>query len=395
MRKQLMGILEARKDEMIQFRRYLHENPELSFKEEKTAQYIADFYNGKDVEVQRNVGNGYGIIVTIKGGKPGKTIALRADFDALPILEETELPFKSKNEGVMHACGHDGHTAYLMILADCLIQLKDHIPGTIKIIHQHAEEVPPGGAKSIVDSGLLDGVNNIFGIHLLPVAPAGHVGYHSGFSFAGRSYFKLWIQGIGGHGSSPHRANDAIVAGAYFVTAIQTIISRRLNPFDAGVITIGSFDGKGTFNVIKDRVELEGDIRYMTAETKGIIEKEVRRIVSGIEAEFGVQCELTYTSDYPPLYNDPQVTAAVKESLESANDPDIKEVEEYPMMSPSDDFAYYLEKIPGCYFYIGCTPKGVEKPFFNHHPKFDIDEDSLIVAAKSVGYVVCGYYGLE
>ncbi len=388
-------MLEARKDEMIQIRRYLHENPELSFKEEKTAQYIADYYNGKDVEVQRNVGNGYGIIVTIRGGKPGKTIALRADFDALPILEETKLPFKSKNEGVMHACGHDGHTAYLMILADCLIQLKDQIPGIIKVIHQHAEEVPPGGAKSIVDSGLLDDVDNIFGIHLLPIAPAGHVGYHSGFSFAGRSYFKLGIQGVGGHGSSPHRANDAIVAGAYFVTAVQTIISRRLNPFDAGVITIGSFDGKGTFNVIKDHVELEGDIRYMTMETKGIIEKEVRRIVSGIEAEFGVQCELTYTSDYPPLYNDPEVTAAVKESLESANDPDIKEVEEFPMMSPSDDFAYYLEKIPGCYFYIGCTPKGVEKPFFNHHPKFDIDEDSLIIAAKSVGYVVCGYYGLE
>lgn len=390
-----MELLESRKDEMIQIRRYLHENPELSFKEEKTAQYIADYYNGKVVEVQRNVGNGYGIIVTINGGKPGKTIALRADFDALPILEETELPFKSKNEGVMHACGHDGHTAYLMILADCLIQLKDQIPGTIKIIHQHAEEVPPGGAKSIADSGVLDDVDNIFGIHLLPIAPAGHVGYHSGFSFAGRSYFKLGIQGVGGHGSSPHRANDAIVAGAYFVTAVQTIISRRLNPFDAGVITIGSFDGKGTFNVIKDRVELEGDIRYMTVETKGIIEKEVRRIVRGIEAEFGVQCELTYTSDYPPLYNDPEVTAAVKESLESANDPDIKEVKEYPMMSPSDDFAYYLEKIPGCYFYIGCTPKGVEKPFFNHHPKFDIDEDSLIIAAKSVGYVVCGYYGLE
>ncbi|MFD0825528.1 M20 family metallopeptidase [Neobacillus sp. M.A.Huq-85] len=395
MRKQLIEMLEGRKDEIIQIRRYLHENPELSFKEEKTAQYIADYYNGKDVEVQRNVGNGYGIIVTINGGKPGKTIALRADFDALPILEETELPFKSKNEGVMHACGHDGHTAYLMILADCLIQLKDQIPGSIKIIHQHAEEVPPGGAKSIVDSGVLDDVDNIFGIHLLPIAPAGHIGYHSGFSFAGRSYFKLGIQGVGGHGSSPHRANDAIVAGSYFVTAVQTIISRRLNPFDAGVITIGSFDGKGTFNVIKDRVELEGDIRYMTVETKGIIEKEVRRIVSGIEAEFGVQCELTYTSDYPPLYNDPEVTAAVKASLESANDPDIKEVEEYPMMSPSDDFAYYLEKIPGCYFYIGCTPKGVEKPFFNHHPKFDIDEDSLIVAAKSVGYVVCGYYGLE
>ncbi len=241
MRKQLKKMLEARKDEIIHIRRYLHENPELSFKEEQTAQYILDFYKGKDVEIQSNVGNGHGIIVTIKGGKPGKTIALRADFDALPILEETGLPYKSKNEGVMHACGHDGHTAYLMVLADCLIQLKDEIPGTIKIIHQHAEEVPPGGAKSIVDSGKLNDVENIFGIHLLPMAKAGNVGYHSGYSFAGRSYFKLGIQGVGGHGSSPHLANDAIVAGSYFVTAVQTIISRRLNPMDMGVITIGSF----------------------------------------------------------------------------------------------------------------------------------------------------------
>jgi amidohydrolase len=395
MKKELMRMLEDRKDEMIQIRRYLHENPELSFHEEKTAQYILDFYKGKNVEIQSNVGNGHGIIVTIKGGKPGKTIGLRADFDALPIVEETGLPFKSKNEGVMHACGHDGHTAYLLILADCLIQLKEKIPGTIKIIHQHAEEVPPGGAKSIVDSGALDTLDNIFGIHLLPMHSAGVIGYHSGFSMAGRSYFKLGIQGVGGHGSSPHMANDAIVASSYFVTAIQTVISRRLNPFDMGVITIGSFDGKGTFNVIKDRVELEGDIRYMNVETKKIIEKEVRRIVSGIEAEFDVQCELTYTSDYPPLYNNPEVTAEVKASLEGANDPDIKQVIEYPMMSPSEDFAYYLEKIPGCFFYIGASPKGVKKPYYNHHPKFDIDEDALIVAAKSVGYVVCGYYGLN
>ncbi|MBS4196330.1 amidohydrolase [Lederbergia citri] len=395
MKQQLMEMLENRKDEIIQIRRHLHENPELSFKEEKTAQYILDFYKDKDVEIQSNVGNGFGIIVTIKGGKPGKTIALRADFDALPILEETGLPFKSKNEGVMHACGHDGHTAYLLILADCLIQLKDEIPGNIKIIHQHAEEVPPGGAKSIVDSGVLDDVENIFGIHLLPMNPAGVVGYHKGYSMAGRSYLKVGIQGVGGHGSSPDKANDAIVAGAYFVTAVQTIISRRLNPFDMGVITIGSFDGKGTFNVIMDRVELEGDIRYMSEETKEIIGKELHRIAGGIEAEFGVQCDLTFAPDYPPLYNNPEMTDLVRTSLEGANDPDIKEVIEYPMMSPSDDIAYYLEKIPGCYFYIGCTPKGVEKPYFNHNPKFDIDEDALIVAAKSVGYVVCGYFGLE
>jgi amidohydrolase len=395
MKKRLMDMLEGRIEEMIQIRRHLHENPELSFKEEKTAQYILDFYKNKDVDVQSRVGNGYGIIVTIKGGRPGKTIALRADFDALPILEETGLPFQSKNEGVMHACGHDAHTAYLLILADCLIQLKPSLAGTIKIIHQHAEEVPPGGAKSIVESGVLDDVDNIFGIHIFPTHPAGFVGYHSGFSLAGRSFFKLVIQGVGGHGSSPHLANDAIIAAAHFVTAVQTVISRRLNPFDHGVVTIGSFDGKGTFNVIKDSVELEGDVRYMTVENQQLIAKEVHRIVKGIEAEFGVQCELSYTVDYPPLYNDPKVTADVVAVLESMDDPDIKEVGEYPLLSGSEDFAYYLEKTPGCFFFIGCKPKGVETAYFNHHPKFDIDEDCLLVAAKSVGQVVCSYNGLE
>ena len=391
MKEKLMTMLENRKDEMIQIRRHLHENPELSFKEEKTAQYIVDFYEGKDVDVQTNVGNGYGIIVTIKGDKPGKVIGLRADFDALPIHEETDVPFKSKNEGVMHACGHDGHTAYMLILADCLIQLKSSIAGTIKIIHQHAEETPPGGAKSIVESGILDDLDVIFGTHLFPTDPAGTVGYRSGYSMAGRTYFKLVIQGTGGHGSSPHNANDPIVAGAHFVTAVQTVVSRRLNPFEMGVVTIGSFDGKGTFNIIKDSIEIEGDVRYMNEKTAQLIDNEIHRIVAGIEQEFGVKCELTYLSDYPPLYNDPTVTTEVVSILENANDPTISKVKEFPMLSGSEDFAYYLKKTPGVFFYIGCKPKGVEKAYFNHHPKFDIDEDALLVAAKSVGYVVCGY----
>lgn len=388
MSEKLMEMLTARKDEMIDIRRHLHENPELSFQEEKTAQYIVDFYKGKDVEIQTNVGNGFGIIVTIQGGQPGKTIALRADFDALPIHEETDVPFKSKNEGVMHACGHDGHTAYLLVLADCLIQMKSSIAGTIKIVHQHAEETPPGGAKSIVESGVLDDVDAIFGVHLFPTHPTGDVGYRSGHAMAGRTYFKLKINGVGGHGSSPHLSNDAIVAGSYFVTAVQTVVSRRLDPFSTGVVTIGSFDGKGAFNVIKDSVELEGDVRYMNEETQQLIDKEIHRIVSGIEATFGVQCELTYTSDYPPLYNDPDLTQHVVESLESMNDPDIKQIVEFPMFSGSEDFAYYATKIPGCFFYVGCKPKGVDKAYFNHHPKFDIDEDALLVAAKSVGQVV-------
>lgn len=389
MKEKLMNMLEKREEEIIQIRRYLHENPELSFQEEKTAQFITDFYQDKDVDIQTNVGNGYGIIVTINGGKAGKTIGLRADFDALPIVEETSVPFKSKNEGVMHACGHDGHTAYLLVLADCLIQLKAELSGVIKIIHQHAEEMPPGGAESIVASGVLDDVDEVYGIHLLPMGPAGLVGYHAGYSFNGRAYMKLKIQGKGGHGSSPHLANDAIVAGAHFVTAVQTIISRRLNPFEVGVITIGSFDGKGTFNVIKDSIELEGDIRYMADETKDKIEHELKRLVKGLEEEFGVICDLTYTPDYPPLYNNPELTMSVAETLINANDPHIKEVKEFPPLAPSEDFAYYAKRFPACFFYIACSPVGATKPYFNHHPKFDIDEAALLVAAKAVGQVVC------
>ncbi|HAB0008049.1 TPA_asm: amidohydrolase [Listeria monocytogenes] len=395
MRTKLMNMLQERKDEITQIRRHLHEHPELSFHEAETANFIQDFYKGKDVEVATEVGNGHAVVVTIKGGKPGKTIALRADFDALPIEEQTELPFKSKNPGVMHACGHDGHTAYLLVLADCLIKLKENIPGTIKIVHQHAEETPPGGAKSVVESGILDDVDQIFGIHVFPFGESGQVYYHSGYAMAGRTYFKLKIQGVGGHGSSPHMANDAIVAGAYFVTAIQTVVSRRLNPFDTGVITIGSFDGKGSFNVIKDAVELEGDVRYMNTENRDKMDAEIHRIVAGMEAMFGVTVELTYTNDYPPLYNDPAVTEQVVASLQKGVGEYLTGISEYDMLSGSEDFAYYLQKIPGVFFYIGAKPKNTSNAYFNHHPKFDIDEDALLVAAKSVADVVLDYYKLN
>ncbi|ECZ7679135.1 amidohydrolase [Listeria monocytogenes] len=395
MRTKLMNMLQERKDEITQIRRHLHEHPELSFHEAETAKFIQDFYKGKDVEVATEVGNGHAVVVTIKGGKPGKAIALRADFDALPIEEQTDLPFKSKNPGVMHACGHDGHTAYLLVLADCLIQLKENIPGTIKIVHQHAEETPPGGAKSVVESGILDDVDQIFGIHVFPFGESGQVYYHSGYAMAGRTYFKLKIQGVGGHGSSPHMANDAIVAGAYFVTAIQTVVSRRLNPFDTGVITIGSFDGKGSFNVIKDAVELEGDVRYMNTENRDKMDAEIHRIVAGMEAMFGVTVELTYTNDYPPLYNDPAVTEQVVASLQKGLGEYLTGISEYDMLSGSEDFAYYLQKIPGVFFYIGAKPKNTSNAYFNHHPKFDIDEDALLVAAKSVADVVLDYYKLN
>lgn len=391
MKQQLMDMLEKRENEIIDIRRHLHQHPELSFQEKNTANYITDFYKNKDVTIQTEMGNGYGIIVTIEGKKPGKTIGLRADFDALPIHEETELSFQSQNEGVMHACGHDGHTAYMLVLADCLIELKDSFAGTVKIIHQHAEETPPGGAKSIVESGALDDLDVIFGTHLFPTDPAGTIGYRSGYAMAGRNYFKLHIQGKGGHGSSPQNANDPIVAGSHFVTTVQTIVSRRLNPFDMGVVTIGSFDGKGSFNIIKDSIEIEGDVRYMEKHVQEVIQQECKQLVRGLEEQFNVTCELTYQDDYPPLYNHPVETEEVVSILEQANDTHIQAVKEYPAFSGSEDYAYYLEKIPGVFLNIGCTPKGVKDAYFNHHPKFDIDEAALLVSAKAVGHVACEY----
>lgn len=389
-----MATLDARREEMIEIRRYLHAYPELSYQEEETAAYIAAFYQDKAATLETNVG-GNGVVVTITGGKFGETLALRADFDALPVEEETGLPFASKNKGVMHACGHDAHTAYLMVLAECLIELKDEIPGTIKIVHQHAEEVPPGGAKYMMESGVLNDVDHIIGIHVMPDYPVGIVAYRSGAAMAGGAKFKIAIRGIGGHASTPHKSNDAIVAGSYFVTALQTVISRRLNPFEVGTVTVGSFEGKGAFNVIKDAVIIEGDMRYMKEATFELLNSEVARLAKGLEEMFAVQTTMTVEEGCPSVFNDPELTSSVVDYLENGLDDYLKEVVETPMQMANEDFAYYSQKIPSCFFFVGCQPKGKKTYYDNHHPKFDVDEDTIMVAAKAVGDVVCGYFALD
>ncbi|MGE7592216.1 M20 family metallopeptidase [Peribacillus frigoritolerans] len=388
---QLLQKLDEKKGRMIEIRRYLHQHPELSFKEEKTAQYIADFYKDKSVMIRTNVG-GYGVVVTIEGGLPGKTVALRADFDGLPIMEEADVPFKSSNPGVMHACGHDGHTAYLMILAEALIEMKDQLRGNVVILHQPAEETPPGGAIAMIEDGCLEGVDSIFGIHLMSLSVTGEVCYRAGEMQAGRSYFKVKIQGKGGHGSMPHASNDSIVAASHFVVAAQTIVSRRINPFDMATVTIGSFDGKGSFNVIKDSVELEGDVRTMSSEVRATVEMEFKRILAGLAQEFDITYDLIYSHDYPVLVNDKAMTELVVNGIEKAEIPEIKALVETPPMSGSEDFAYYLQKIPGSMFYVGAKPD--DGPVYpHHHPKFVINEDSLIIAAKAMAAVVAEYFG--
>ncbi|HBY84072.1 M20 family metallopeptidase [Staphylococcus sp.] len=385
----LVERLSEKEDRMIEIRRYLHQHPELSFKEVETPKYIADFYKDKDCKVETNIGQN-GVKVTIDSGKPGKTLAIRADFDALPIKEETGLPFASKNEGVMHACGHDAHTAYMLILAETLIEMKDQFKGKVVVIHQPAEEMPPGGAQGMIKDGVLDGVDHVLGAHVMSTMEAGKVFYKEGFVQTGRAYFKLTVHGKGGHGSSPHMANDAIVAGANFVTTAQTVVSRRLSPFETGVVTIGSFDGKGQFNVIKDSIEIEGDVRALTDDTRDTIEKELTRLVKGLESTFGVTCDFEFNKDYPALYNDPEFTSYVADTINNAEDNDIKGVEECEPQPPSEDFAFYAVELPSTFIYSGAAPEDGEI-YPHHHPKFNISESSMLVAAEAVGTVVLDY----
>lgn len=382
--EKLVKELEKDKEKMIKIRRYLHENPEISFKETKTAEYISKYYENKGVEVKTYVG-GNGIVVIIDSGKPGKTMGLRADFDALPIKEETGLAFSSKNIGVMHACGHDAHTAYLMVLADILIKYKKELKGKIYIIHQHAEEMTPGGAIGMIKSGNLDEVDNFFGIHVMTDMPVGKVYYHSGETQQGRSKFNVKLIGKGGHGSMPHTANDAIVAGANLVMALQTIVSRRLSPFENGVVTVGSFDGAGTFNIIKDKIEITGDVRAMSENTMKKIEEQINIISQGIAKTYSMDIEYNFLIDYPILNNDKKMTQLVVKAVKKVG----LEAEDCGPQSPSEDFAHYAKIKPSCFFYVGAKKDNNNYP--HHNSKFDINEESLLVASKAMLAVVFEY----
>ena len=382
--EKLVKELEKDKEKMIKIRRYLHENPEISFKETKTAEYISKYYENKGVEVKTHVG-GNGVVVIIDSGKPGKTMGLRADFDALPIKEETGLTFSSKNKGVMHACGHDAHTAYLMVLADILIKYKKELKGKIYIIHQHAEEMTPGGAIGMIKSGNLDEVDNFFGIHVMTDMPLGKVYYHSGETQQGRSKFNVKLIGKGGHGSMPHTANDAIVAGANLVMALQTIVSRRLSPFENGVVTVGSFDGAGTFNIIKDKIEITGDVRAMSENTMKKIEEQINIISQGIAKTYSMDIEYNFLIDYPILNNDKKMTQLVVKAVKKVG----LEAEDCGPQSPSEDFAHYAKIKPSCFFYVGAKKDNNNYP--HHNSKFDINEESLLVASKAMLAVVFEY----
>lgn len=379
MLKDIHNSIDALYPEMVEIRRYLHQYPEVSFKEYKTAKYIADFYEKLGIPYKTKVG-GNGVIATLKGGKPGKTIALRADFDALPIQDEKDVPYKSKVDGVMHACGHDGHTATLLTLAKVMKDYQEELPGTIEFLHQHAEEYAPGGAKPIVESGAIDHVDAVFGTHLWATTPLGALQTSKDVFMAGADRFEINIQGQGGHGAYPHETKDAIVIGAEVVSALQKIVSRRLDPLETAVVTIGMFEAGKTFNVIADTAKLVGTVRYLNPDMQEKVISEMEKIIKGI----CISNDATYTFDffkgYPPLVNHKDEAELVLEIAKNVED--ITKREEVVPVMGGEDFAYYMLEKPGAYFFTGASKEG--NPYPHHHPKFDIDERALPIAAKTL-----------
>lgn len=365
--------------EMVEIRRYLHQYPELSFQEYKTAAYIANFYKDLDIPYIKDVG-GNGVVATLKGGKPGKTIAFRADFDALPIQDVKDVPYKSKVDGVMHACGHDGHTATLLVLAKVMKTFQKDLPGTIVFLHQHAEEYAPGGAKPMIEAGVLENVDAIFGTHLWATTPLGVIQTAKDVLMAGADRFEIKIQGQGGHGAYPHETKDAIVIGSQVVSQLQQIVSRRIDPLETAVITVGKFEAGDAFNVIADTATLIGTVRYLNTDIQEQVIQEMEKVVKGICTSYECTYTFHYEKGYPPVINHKQEAERILDV--SSKLPEVEQAEEIIPVMGGEDFAYYLQEKPGAFFFTGAEKDGNHYP--HHHPHFDFNEKAMPIAAKTL-----------
>lgn len=381
-------ILEQHYDEMVEIRRYLHENPELSHQEVETPKYIAQYHRALGHEVQEGVG-GRGVVAKLVGGQPGKTVALRADFDALAIQEQTDVPFKSKVDGVMHACGHDGHTATLLVLAKAFNQIKDELAGTIVFLHQFGEEIAPGGALPMIEDGCLDGVDVVYGTHLWAGVPLGTIQVNDGALMAAADGFEIDIIGKGGHGAAPHDTKDAIYIASQFVVAAQQLVGRRTNPVKPAVVSVCSFEAANPFNVIADSVKLKGTVRTFDEDVRALLETELEDVVKAACLVPKADYKYTYNRGYDAVINDQQKSQHFIQHATTI--PGVEQVEICPPSMGGEDFAYYLQKVPGTFFFTGAGNPDWDITYPHHHPKFDIDERSLLIAANALAQATLKY----
>ncbi len=371
-------------DEVIEWRRHIHQNPEVSFKEYETSNYVAQVLEGfENIEVIRPTETS--VVGILKGDRPGKTVAFRADLDALPIQEETDLPYASQVPEVMHACGHDAHTAMLLGTAATLSQMKDKVRGTVYFLFQHAEEQHPGGALSIIETGVLDEVDAFFGMHVLPNFPVGHIGIlPDGAASTTSDAFYLTIKGKGSHGSMPHLGVDPIVIGAEIVGGLQTIVSRNTVPGEMAVLSIGKFHAGNVPNVIADKAQLAATVRTITPETRALVRERVEAIVENLTEAYNAEYVLEYINSYPSIMNDPALNKLARRSAGKTLGED--QVFDAPMMTASEDFAYYAQKAP-----VAFVTLGVGDGFANHHPKFDPDEEAFVNGVKAQVQIVLDF----
>lgn len=361
-------------EQVIQWRRHLHQHPELSFEEVETSQFIYDTLSQfPGLELSRPTSTS--VMARLIGPSPGKVLALRADMDALPITEENDIPFASVKEGVMHACGHDGHTAMLLGVAKILSERKDELQGEVRFLFQHAEELLPGGAQEMVKAGVMEGVDYVVGSHLDANLPTGQIGIIYGPAMASPDTFRLTITGKGGHAAYPHMTVDPIAIGAQVVTNLQYIASRNIDPIDHLVVSVTKFISGTAYNVIPGSAELAGTVRSFTPEVRREVPELMHRILRGITEAHNAEYELDYEYGYHPVVNETEVTKVVQDAAE-----ELFGSECISLIRPAmggEDFSAYQQVAPGVFFRVGSRneDKGITYP--HHHARFNIDDEAL------------------
>ncbi|MFL6212689.1 MAG: M20 family metallopeptidase [Blastocatellia bacterium] len=392
--QQIAQAAEAMRARLIEQRRDFHMHPELSNREERTARIVAERLRALGLEVKTNVGK-HGVVALLKGAKPGPVVAVRADMDALPIQETIDVPYKSQTPGVKHACGHDVHTTVELGVAEVLSKMRDQISGSIKFIFQPAEEgAPPGeegGAALMIKEGAMENPRPaaIFGLHTNPLIEAGQIAYHSGPAMASSDRISITIRGKKSHGAQPQMGVDAIVVAAECVTALQTIHSRRIDPLEPLVITIGTIKGGDRNNIIAGEVEMTGTMRAFSEETRKRAQQLMRETLQNVTAAYGASFDLKFDGSNPVTYNEP---ALVEETL-----PTIRRVvgatnviAPKPFM-PAEDFSEYQKIVPGFFYFLGVGNKARGITAAWHTAEFDVDEESLVVGVKVMTNVLLDY----
>jgi amidohydrolase len=365
--------------QMVEWRRHLHRHPELSYQESNTAAFVAEKLESWGFEVERQAG-GHGVIGRLKQSEGAPTVALRADMDALPIQDEKSCDYASQVPGVMHACGHDAHTSTLLGVARIASEHRELLPGNLVLLFQPAEETSPGGALGMIEHGALEGVDSVYGIHLWTPFEVGAAYCKEGPMMAAADEFVLEIHGKGGHGGLPHETVDSVYVASQLVVNLQSIVSRSADPTEPCVVSVGSFHSGTSFNVIAETAILKGTVRTFQPELRMEIKERLEHIVKTTCLMHGANYKLDYKMGYPPVVNHEGESHRFARAASEALGPE--NARKSPLIMAGEDFAYYLERVPGCFMFVaaGNKSKGIIHP--HHHPRFDIDEESMRHAAK-------------